>query len=122
MVSEVIVESEADFKAWIEAEQSKSSAPINSGRDLFIVIGCNACHSLGDADAIGIVGPALDGMRELAMERQPGIEPEEYVLTSIMDPDAFLVEGYQAGLMPKDYGERLSETEIQTLTDYLLEQ
>ncbi len=38
---------------------------------------------------------------------------------SLVDPDAFVVEGFQAGVMPSFEG-RLSEKQIQALTEYLL--
>jgi len=46
---------------------------------------------------------------------------EEYVYESIVNPTAFVVETYeQAGQMPQNFAEKLSEDEIQALVAWLL--
>jgi cytochrome c len=44
----------------------------------------------------------------------------EYLRQSIVDPDAYVVEGYRAGQMLPVYAERLSPEQIEALVDYLL--
>ena len=39
---------------------------------------------------------------------------------SLLDPDAVVAEGFQAGVMPS-YEGRLNDEQLQTLTEYLLE-
>ena len=46
---------------------------------------------------------------------------EEYVYESIVAPAAYLVETYEdAGAMPQNFAEKLSEDEIQALVAWLL--
>ena len=46
---------------------------------------------------------------------------EEYVYESIVNPTAYVVETYeQAGQMPQNFAEKLSEDEIQALVAWLL--
>ena len=45
--------------------------------------------------------------------------PEEFVRESILDPDAEVAQGFNAGVMPSFEG-RLSDKQVQTLVDYLL--
>ena len=40
---------------------------------------------------------------------------------SIEDPSAFLVPGFDKGIMPKTYKDQLSPEEIDTLVKYLLD-
>ena len=44
----------------------------------------------------------------------------EYIHTSITQPGAFVVEGFQDGVMPLNFGETLSEQDINDLVAYLL--
>ena len=44
---------------------------------------------------------------------------DEYVRESIVDPDAYVVPGYQKGVMPGTFGDSLSKEEIDALVAYL---
>lgn len=44
-----------------EGAAALSDEEVAKGRQLFTDNGCNACHTLADADAAGSVGPAFDG-------------------------------------------------------------
>ena len=127
----VRVVSAEDFDAWI-AEQRKGDEdggmgaaggdPVEAGRKIFVDTGCNACHTLADAGSTGSAGPELDDLAAQAAKyaKQEGQTPAEYVRTAIEDPNAFLVPGFQADLMPADYKDQLSPAEIDTLVEYLL--
>jgi mono/diheme cytochrome c family protein len=91
-----------------------------SGRQIFVAAGCGSCHELAKAGTNGTTGPSLDDLASAAGQRESGTSPEEYVEESLVEPDAFVVEGFQPGVMPSFEG-RLSERQIQTLVDYLLE-
>jgi hypothetical protein len=43
------------------------------------------------------------------------------VRQSIVDPDAEVVQGFQPGVMPSDFGDELSPAELDALVGYLLE-
>ena len=45
---------------------------------------------------------------------------EEYVKESIVDPPAFVVEGYSGDTMPGNFADQLTPEEIDTLVEYLL--
>ena len=65
--------------------------PEERGEQLFISIGCNACHSL-DAETT-IVGPSLVGIADRAGTRT-SLSADDYMRESINDPSAFIVEGF----------------------------
>ncbi len=80
--------------------------------------GCQVCHVVeGDRT---LVGPSLAGIGVAAGARVAGLGAEEYLRQSILDPDAFVVEGYRAGQMPPVYGERLTDRQMDDLVAYLL--
>ena len=89
-----------------------------AAEQIFIAAGCGSCHVFADAGTNGNIGPSLDELASAAGDRGQG-SPEEYTQESILDPDAFTVDGYQSGVMPS-YEGRLSEKQVQALTEYLL--
>jgi cytochrome c2 len=93
-------------------------AGATTGEQIFTAAGCGACHVLGKANATGNIGPSLDELAQVAGDRTDAAA-EEYVTEAILDPDAFTVEGFQAGVMPA-YEGRLSEKQVQALVEYLL--
>jgi cytochrome c oxidase subunit 2 len=44
---------------------------------------------------------------------------EAYLRNSILNPNAKVVQGYPANVMPQDYGERLTEEQINGLIEYI---
>lgn len=80
--------------------------------------GCKSCHSLSPG-GIG-TGPSLAEIGLTAAERVPGLSAEEYLRQSIVDPNAYLVDDYTRGLMPRSYGDNLTPDEIDSLVAYLL--
>jgi cytochrome c551/c552 len=80
--------------------------------------GCITCHSM-DPDTT-LVGPSIAGVATRAQSRVNGQGAEEYLRLSIIDPSAYLVEGFDDGKMPADWQEVLSEAEIKALVGYLL--
>ena len=122
MITEVVVETDPDFRSWVESQLAIPSDPIEAGRFLFARYGCAACHTLADAGATGVVGPPLDGMGERAATRVAGLDAAGYIRESILRPSAMVVPGFQDGLMPPTFGERLSPQELELLVNYLLGQ
>jgi cytochrome c oxidase subunit 2 len=137
----VIVESQSDFEAWLQGDQASAAEEtgpeavatppgqgnvdeegVLEGRNLFIQLGCGGCHTLEDAGAVGSVGPILDGIGLTAEGRLAEMDAEEYIRQSILNPDAYIVEGYDSGLMPANNTDRLSDGEVETLVQYLLAQ
>lgn len=60
----------APFAAFASAEDPNAAPALTAeqvtkGRQMFTDNGCNACHTLADANAAGSVGPSLDGNANL---------------------------------------------------------
>ncbi len=78
--------------------------------------GCTSCHSL-EPD-VTLVGPSLAGVATRAAQRVPGMSAAEYLKQSLLDPNAYVVEGFPRGVMPTYKG--LSEQDLQDLIAFLL--
>ncbi len=79
--------------------------------------GCVTCHAL-EPD-VRIVGPSLAGVGERAGSRVDGMDAASYLRQSIVDTDAYVVEGFPDGLMPNDYVTILDDDQIAALVDFL---
>jgi len=108
-----------------EGSADRYAALRDRGRVLFAGAGgCTACHSLGAAGG-RIVGPNLgvgDGetapVAARAAARRPGQRPIEYIVESIVAPDAYTVPGYGRGVMPPA---GLDDTDVLALGVFLAE-
>ncbi len=77
---------------------------------------CSTCHAIDDSR---IVGPGLAGVAERAEVRVEGLSAEEYLHNSIVEPGAYVVEGFP-NVMPDVFGHTLSDAQIRDLIAYLL--
>ncbi len=80
--------------------------------------GCRVCHSLDPG--VVIIGPSFDGVATAAIGRVPGLTAEEYIRQSIVDPDAFVVGGFEPGVMLPNFEDTLTEEQIDNLVAFLL--
>src|SRR5574337_943643 len=63
---------------------------------------CSACHSLQPNQTL--VGPSLAGIATTAATRKDGYSAEKYIHESIVLPNAYIVEGFNQGIMPQTFG------------------
>lgn len=124
---------EAEYAAWmdeeaaavaaaqevdLEAEAAAITGTVAAGEALYAGLGCTACHSL---DGTAGVGPSYLGLGERAAEMLEGYSAEEYVRESILNPCAFVVEGFSC-VMPQNYGDQLSPQDLADLVAFTLAQ
>ena len=81
---------------------------------------CSACHSLDGSEPVAGRAPTWQGISARAGDRVPGLSAAEYLRESIVDPSAFVAEGYADNLMPKSFKILLSEEDIDGLVAFLL--
>ena len=87
-----------------------------AGEDVFSNVAdpaCGDCHTFGPAGTDSTTGPNLD-------ESLQG-DDEAHVRESIVNPDAEVEEGFEAGVMPDDYDEQLSDEQLNALVAFLTE-
>jgi mono/diheme cytochrome c family protein len=109
---------------WTEQEPIQATTgltPIEgtTAEELFVNAACNGCHQLDALKAVGGVGPNLS---------QAGgrLSPAE-IKDSILNPNGTIAEECPAGpcpsgIMPQNFGDRLTAEQIETLASYLANQ
>ncbi|MEN8235600.1 MAG: hydrogenase iron-sulfur subunit [Actinomycetota bacterium] len=80
--------------------------------------GCRVCHSL--KPGVVIIGPSFDGIATRAGSTLSGLTAEEYLYESIVDPDAYVVEGFDPGVMLQNFDDTLTDEQIENLVAFLL--
>jgi cytochrome c oxidase subunit 2 len=114
-----------DFDAWLDQRKQSAgggAAPAGGGGGgsagakpdgaaVFADNGCASCHTLKPADATGTVGPDLDKIDH---------PTATFIKQSIVDPNKVVTKGFQPGIMPQDFGTKLSAGELNALVEYLL--
>ena len=117
------VVSEGDFTAWVRRMTApQGGGPAGGGapdaKRLFAggkpstgATACGACHTFAEAATSGTTGPNLD-------EALRG-KDAAYIRQSIVEPDARIAKGFAKGIMPGNYGDTLSQAEIDALVKFL---
>jgi mono/diheme cytochrome c family protein len=97
----------------------EANDPVARGQRVYLDKGCGGCHTVEGLSA-GTVGPNQTRIGSVAETRIPGMSAEDYIHESILDPSAYVVEGYPDGVMPKNYNELLETEQISDLVAFLL--
>ena len=104
---------------------SPATGDVSAGLELYVGTGgCAACHTIeGVQGAVGVIGPDHTHIGSEAANRIPGYSAEQYLRESILEPDAFIEEGYTPGLMaPLVAAANLSDADVDALVAFLLAQ
>lgn len=88
------------------------------GATVFAENGCGSCHTFSAAGSAATVGPNLDETLERDA-RAAGKPLPDFVRESIVDPDAFVAQGFQPGVMPQTFDESLDERDLDALVKFL---
>ncbi|MEW5961665.1 MAG: cytochrome c [Chloroflexota bacterium] len=84
--------------------------------------GCTSCHNQDESEGPAENAPYTAGTATRAATRVAGLSAEEYIHESILNPNAYVVEGWQEDDMYQTFSQELSEQEIADLVAYLLTQ
>ncbi len=121
MVSKAKVVSLEDYEKWLVNLVATGNVPLPEGHAILKNNGCFACHSL---DGTKLVGPSFKGLYGaervvVTAEGEKTVQAlDEYIRTSIYEPDKEVVKGYNKGLM-QAYDKLVSEEDLVKINEYL---
>ena len=96
-----------------------------AGKAVFTGVGgCGSCHTLAAAGTTGTVGPNLDTRlrSDCALSASKpirGAALQQCIHTAIVKPYAYVPSGYAAGVMPSNFGQTLTSSEVTALVNFL---
>ena len=120
MVAVLKVVDDNDYISFLNEVDFDDSIPLSeSGKNIYVKKGCNACHSIDGTD---MVGPTWKGLYKSNRDFTDGtaaISDELYLKESILYPQKKIVKGYQP-VMPSYQG-LLVDKEIEAIIEYIKE-
>ncbi len=119
MESDVIVTSMEEFDAWISEQSGESPDPVVRGEKVAQNFGCLACHSIDGATLVGPSWKGAFGGEVVLVDGTTLPGDEAYLLESIINPNAKIVEGFAAGIMPQNFATQMTEKQINDVIAYI---
>jgi cytochrome c oxidase subunit 2 len=119
MLATLEVKKKEDFEKWIASKTQAlaSASPEEKGKEL--IKQCTGCHSItGEAS----FGPSLKGIIGSQRALQDGtnvLADEAYVKESVRNPNAKIVKGFSADMMPPYPESTLADTDLAAIIAYL---
>jgi quinoprotein glucose dehydrogenase len=98
----------------VPGEIDVSGGDPQAGKNVFNKVAnpaCSSCHTYGPAGSNQTLGPNLDDAL--------ADKDRQFILESIVNPDAEVTEGFADNLMPEDYGQKLTEEQLADLVAFL---
>ncbi len=118
MESPVVVVSQADFDVWVAEQTGEPTDPVERGLKWANQYGCLSCHSLDGSKLVGPTWLGLFGSEVRLADGRTVIADEAYIIESIRNPGAAIVEGYP-NVMPAALGQELSDERIQDIIAFI---
>ncbi len=123
MIANVYVVSQADYDAWVaqQVQAAKTAATVpdpTRGQQFYQTGGCKACHSIDGSPGVGPTWKGLYGSQVKLTDGTTVSADDAYLVESIKSPNAKIVAGFSANVMPK-FGSILSDSQIADLVAYI---
>lgn len=103
-----------------DVRQAVEGADVGAAETVALKYGCLGCHAL-DPNEVK-TGPTWHNAGDHAVVRVAGESPALYLYESIVNPGAYVVEGYAANIMPANFKDQMTPQEIANMVAYLLQQ
>jgi cytochrome c oxidase subunit II len=116
MIGWIYAMNPGDYQTWL-TEGAAEGSLASQGEKYFHQFGCANCHHFeGQGRAPNL--KELYGRRVEITDGQPVLADETYIRESILDPNAKIVYGFQANVMPNFTGQ-LNEQQVLALVSYV---
>ncbi|MEX1248357.1 MAG: cytochrome c oxidase subunit II [Anaerolineales bacterium] len=121
MQASVSVVPQAEFDAWLQEQSGECNlGDAECGQRWAQTYGCLACHSITGETVLGPTWLGLYGSEVPLDDGSTVTADEEYIHTSIVDPNAQIVAGFPSGVMPQDFAEKLTEEQVQQIIAFIM--
>jgi mono/diheme cytochrome c family protein len=82
-----------------------------AGKQVFLAQGCGNCHTFSAAGSTGSAGPNLGQVLKG--------KDAAFIRESIVNPNKQIAKGYAPGVMPQDFGQKLTPKQLDDLVAFL---
>ncbi len=119
MESPVIVMEPAGFEAWVIRQTALPKDPAERGARWAKQYGCTACHSIDGSAVVGPTWKGLYGKQETLADGTTVAVDDAYLIKSVIDPNAQVVQGFNPGIMLQNFGQQLTQDQISDIIAYI---
>jgi cytochrome c oxidase subunit 2 len=120
MNSPVRVVSDIDFQDWLDEQTGNlPQDPVSKGERLVTSNGCLGCHSLDGSAGVGPTWLGAFGSEGKLSDGSSVLVDENYLVKSIVNPNADIAASYYANVMPQTYGDQFSEEDINNIIAFI---
>ncbi|HRN50122.1 MAG TPA: cytochrome c oxidase subunit II [Anaerolineales bacterium] len=120
MVAAVQVVDGSEFESWLNEQAADCNlSDAECGQRWAQTFGCLGCHT---TDGTALIAPTWLGLFGHNVELSNGstvIADTDYLRTSIIDPNAQIVAGYNPDIMPQNFDEILSAEQIDQIVAFI---
>ncbi|MEX1071009.1 MAG: cytochrome c oxidase subunit II [Anaerolineales bacterium] len=121
MQAEISVISGSEFRAWlIEQSADCNLSDAECGQRWAETFGCFACHSIDGSELVGPTWQGLFGSQVPLADGNTVTADGVYLHTAIADPNAQIVQGFVPGVMPQNFGEIMTEEQINQIIAFIM--
>lgn len=119
MGARVAVLKENDYKEWLDFQGGTSGIDlVTLGSQLYKIQGCTTCHKVDGGKATGPSWKGIWGETHKSVDGKTAVVDENYIRQSILEPGAFVREGYPNQMA--SYQGKLRDREIRALSAYIM--
>ncbi len=90
-------------------DEDEENEPATTGVAAITKYGCATCHDLEGSEAD--IGPKLNGLAKRMTDAK--------ILEAIVKPNVVIAKGFEADMMPDDFGEQMRFSELNLIVEYL---
>ena len=119
MESKVVVMEAVNFESWIGEQTKLSDNPVERGIKWAGQFGCIGCHTTDGTSPVGPSWKGRYGTQEELTDGSSVLVDDAYLHESIVSPNAKIVKGFTANIMPPNFGQTLTEEQIADLIAYI---
>lgn len=118
MKAKIKVVSNEDFEKWLSAEGEGGTLSLaDQGKQIYQTKMCIGCHSLDGKPGAGPTWKGIWGRTE-ATDKGSVTVDEAYLRESLLEPNAKVVKGFAAGVMPT-YAGQLNDDEVRAVIEFI---
>ena len=101
------------------ATSAEGDTSVQKGKTLVAQQGCTGCHSTDGRSGVGPTWKGLFGSTVALAGGSSVTADEVYLKESLKNPNAKIVNGFSANVMPTRYGTTLSDDDIAAIAEYI---
>lgn len=117
MLSEVTVETQAQYDEYVDGLSGGDRSPIEEGMVQYQKKGCVTCHSTDGSPKVGPSWKGIFGQTHTFTDGTTAVVDENYIRQSILEPNAKIVQGFTPA-MPTFQGQ-LKDKQLDGIIEYI---